>query len=83
MLYQENEARLPECVDVGLHCEDCVRSSATTTAKFCSSLGPDGIGVAFHLMYHRPPCQSMHSAFHFYYIQAAQPEACEALMATA
>ncbi len=74
MYFHQNEARLPECVDVGLHCEDCVNSSATSTAKFCSSLRPDGISVAFLLMYPKPECQSMHSAFHYYYIQAAQPK---------
>ncbi len=75
----ENEAILPECVEVELNCEDCVRSSAGTIAMFCGSLGADGIGVAFRLMYHRVECQSMHSAFHFHYIQAAQPNAATVL----
>ena len=75
MYSHENEARLPECVEVGLNCEDCVRSSASTIAMFCGSLGADGIGAAFRLMYHRQECRSMHSAFHFHYIQAARTNA--------
>lgn len=83
MYSQENNARLPECVDVGLQCEDCVQSSASTIAMFCGSLGADGIGVAFRLMYHKPECQSMHSAFHFHYIQAARKDTGAALAAPA
>ena len=79
MYSHHNEAILPECSDVGLSCEDCVRSSASSIALFCTGLGPDGIGVAFRLMYHKPECQSMHSAFHFHYIQAAHPDAAAVL----
>ena len=70
MYIYDNEARLPECIEVGLQCDDCVRSSASTIAMFCGNLGPDGIGIAFRLMYHKPECHSMHSTFHFHYIQA-------------
>ena len=79
----ENEARLPECVEVGLLCEDCVSSSASTIAIFCGGLGRDGIGAAFRLLYYKPECQSMHSAFHFHYIQATRKEDSTALAAMA
>lgn len=83
MYSDENEARLPECADVGLQCEACVQSSASAIAMFCGSLGVDGIGVAFRLMYSKPECQAMHSAFHFHYIQATQRASEPVLHATA
>jgi hypothetical protein len=83
MYIHENEAILPECVEVDLRCEECVRSSASTTAMFCSSLGADGIGIAFRLMYQRPECQSMHSAFYFHYRLAAQAKSADVLAGTA
>ena len=46
MYSHENEARLSECVEVGLHCEDCVQASASSIAMFCGGLGVDGIGSA-------------------------------------
>jgi len=79
----ENQARLQECVEVGLNCEECVRSSASTTAMFCNSLASDGIDVAFRLMYHRTECQPMHASFYFHYIQAVQPNSEELFAATA
>lgn len=77
------QAKLQECEEVGMNCEDCVQSSASTTAMFCSSLGGDGIDMAFRLMYRQPECQPMHASFHFYYIEATHPNSLEVLGAIA
>ena len=78
-----NENWPETCSTLGLDCGTCTRKAASSVARICGGLDPQGLKQIFFQLYSSPGCRPMAQAFELAYQEATAPMELAALAAAA